>query len=484
MRVLATRLLLIAAAILLARDAGAAPLTDAEQACVDAMNDAGLAVARAQAALTDACLDPAAPGAAADVPGCVANDADGDLVGATKATFDGAVAACSELPPFGVAPTVDQGVNDAAVTHVRGLFTDAFGSSPSGAMIVDASDTKGRRCQAGVAKGMEAIVIAHVGRFGRCAERALAKGAENADALAACNASSVKGPVAKARKKLVSQARRRCKGTTTATVLGGRCAGEGTATGAARCLGTRAVCRACRIANAMDGLDTDCDLVDDGADNDSCTFLVSLSGDAIPFDKSPGGRIEGADISLVEHPDRHVTTGPDGHFVFDGLEEGSEATVVLSHPDYHAIQTGTIELGPKGIDRVTFQAVIFDIYDILAALLGVMPDDANLCQMVTTVTRVGKSIYDPGAHGEDGVTVTLDPPLAADHGPIYFNSSVLPDRALTQTSDDGGVLFIQVPPGEYTWTAHKGGAVFSRIKMKCRVGFLVNASPPKGLQRH
>jgi hypothetical protein len=61
---------------------------------------------------------------------------------------------------------------------------------------------------------------------------------------------------------------------------------------------------------------------------------------------------------------------------------------------------------------------------------------------------------------------------------------VLPDRSLTQTSDDGGVLFIQVPPGDYVWTAHKAGAVFSRIRMKCRAGYLVNASPPKGLQRH
>jgi len=66
----------------------------------------------------------------------------------------------------------------------------------------------------------------------------------------------------------------------------------------------------------------------------------------------------------------------------------------------------------------------------------------------------------------------------------YFDSSVLPDRSRVETSDDGGVLFLQVPPGEYVWTAHKAGAVFSRIKMKCRVGILVNASPPKGLQRH
>jgi hypothetical protein len=59
------------------------------------------------------------------------------------------------------------------------------------------------------------------------------------------------------------------------------------------------------------------------------------------------------------------------------------------------------------------------------------------------------------------------------------------DRALTQTSDDGGgVLFIQVPPGDYLWTAHKPGKVITRVRMKCRAPFLVNASPPWGLQTH
>ena len=90
----------------------------------------------------------------------------------------------------------------------------------------------------------------------------------------------------------------------------------------------------------------------------------------------------------------------------------------------------------------------------------------------------------PGAHGEAGAVVTLNPPLPAEHGPIYFNAQVLPDRTLTETSEDGGVLFIQVPPGEYVWTATRPDTLFSRIKSKCRVGFLVNASPPWGLQTH
>jgi len=210
--------------------------------------------------------------------------------------------------------------------------------------------------------------------------------------------------------------------------------------------------------------------------------MVSVSGDAIPFIAVPHGRIEGAEIWVLERPEMRVTTGADGHFRFDGLEVGSEVTLVLDHPDYHPIQTGTIRLGPSGAERVTFQAVTYAVYNALAQVVGVVPDETGSCQMVTTVTRVGKSIYDEGAHGEAGVTVTLEPPLPAEHGPIYFNASVLPDRSRSETSEDGGVLFVQVPPGEYVWTADKPGVAFSQVMMKCRPGVLVNASPPWGLQ--
>ncbi len=123
------------------------------------------------------------------------------------------------------------------------------------------------------------------------------------------------------------------------------------------------------------------------------------------------------------------------------------------------------------------------IYDLLASVVEVTPDEKNACQMVTTITRIGKSIYDTGAHGEDGVTVTLDPPLPAVHGPVYFDASVIPDKSLKESSPDGGVLYMQVPPGEYLWSGTKAGAELTPVKMKCRAGVLVNASPPHGIQR-
>jgi len=211
------------------------------------------------------------------------------------------------------------------------------------------------------------------------------------------------------------------------------------------------------------------------------TPTASVSGDAFAFNEGVDSRVVGGRVFVLEDPEVSTTTDATGHFVLNDLPVGSDVTLVLEHPEFIPIQTGTIELGEDGAERVTFQAVTPGIRDALAGLLMITLDPER-CQMVTTVTRVGRSLYDPGAHGEAGVTVTIDPPLPAESGPIYFDSRVLPDPTLTETSDDGGVLFVNVPPGEYTWTAHADGLAFRPVRMKCRAGMLVNASPPWGLQ--
>lgn len=222
-------------------------------------------------------------------------------------------------------------------------------------------------------------------------------------------------------------------------------------------------------------------LVACGDDDGEAARRVSLSGYAVPFHLVPDGRVEGAEVWILEHPERRVVTGADGYFAFHELRAGEEITLVMEHPDYVPIQTGTITLGPEGAERVTFQAVVPIIYNAFATTVRTQPDPTK-CQMVTTVTRIGKSIFDTGAHGEEGATVTIDPPLAPEQGPIYFNAMVVPRRELLETSEDGGVLYVNAEPGEYVWTAHKPGVEFSQIKMKCRPGVLVNASPPWGLQ--
>lgn len=206
-----------------------------------------------------------------------------------------------------------------------------------------------------------------------------------------------------------------------------------------------------------------------------------VSGDAFPFNEGFEARLEGATVSVLEDPARGTVTGADGHFAFYGFAPGDEVTLVLEHPDYHLIQTGTQDIGDADIERLTFQAVNHSTYDLLATVLGITPDD-GACQFATTVTRVGKSLYDAGAHGEAGATVTIDPPVSAEHGPVYFNSAVIPQKSLTETSDDGGVVYTNLPVGEYTVRAQKPGMTFAPVRIQCRAGVLVNASPPHGLQ--
>jgi hypothetical protein len=212
------------------------------------------------------------------------------------------------------------------------------------------------------------------------------------------------------------------------------------------------------------------------------TATTTVSGDAFDFQTGQQtGGIASAHVFVLENPALSTTTDAMGHFEIAGVPVGSDATLVMEHPDYILIQTGTNEVPAEGLTRVTFQAVTPTLRDALAIALHVTIDDTR-CQLVTTVTRIGRSVYDPGAHGEDGVVVTSDPPIAGA-SPIYFNSSVFPDPTLTQTSDDGGTLFVNVTPGEYTWTATKAGATFRQVRLNCRAGVLVNAAPPWGLQR-
>jgi hypothetical protein len=384
---------------------------------------------------------------------------------------------CGTFPPFGAPQRLAETAVAAGVLHERGLVADLFGPDLQRAVAAAGADERSTRCQRTVLRRAEDLMRARLNGYLRCARQALPSAADAA-ALAVC-VERDSAAVTRTRSLLARAVAEHCGDLPAAALLPGRC-GAQTGDALATCVAERAACRSCRLLDSTAALGVDCDLVDDGLDNQSCRIPVSISGNAIPFNGGDS-RIAGAEISILEHPERRVVTTADGAFVFDDLEEGSEATLVLSHPDYHAIQTGTIRLGPQGASRVTFQGVTHPIYAALATFLAVTPDPTR-CQIVTTVTRVGRSLYDPGAHGEEGAVVDLQGATPGE-GPVYFNSSVLPDRTLLETSDDGGVLFVNAPIGEYRWTATKPLAAFSSLTMKCRPDVLVNASPPWGLQR-
>ena len=119
----------------------------------------------------------------------------------------------------------------------------------------------------------------------------------------------------------------------------------------------------------------------------------------------------------------------------------------------------------------------------LAALSEVIPDPAKGHIASTVTTRDPALFEDLSFIGEAGCTVTIEPPLPAWHGPVYFTEQTLPNRDLTETTKDGGILYVNVPPGEYTVTAHKDGLEFRKIRMKVVAGCVTNAPPPHGLRK-
>jgi hypothetical protein len=212
---------------------------------------------------------------------------------------------------------------------------------------------------------------------------------------------------------------------------------------------------------------------------------VAVSGHAMQFSQG-GGRLEGAEVTILEFPSLSVTTDVDGAFRFPALPVGAQVSLILSYPNYPAIQTGTITLGAEDVERVTFQAPDKYMYGLMARMSQIQPRP-DLCQIATTVTRRGLSMYDSGtSHGEPDATVSISPTPAEATGPIYFNlvnhNTIYPDLELTHTSLDGGALYLNVDPGEYTLRAEKPDTTFTEVVLRCRPGMLVNASPPWGLQ--
>lgn len=212
-----------------------------------------------------------------------------------------------------------------------------------------------------------------------------------------------------------------------------------------------------------------------------------VSGRAYFFDMPTFGQVEAQDdvqgglVYVLEAPEIQASVSPDDDYAFrlEGLPEGADVTIALTQPDHYPSLTTTFHLDGADVEDVTFQSVSWTIADLLAGVVGQDAHDETRCQMVATVTAPNPDgVYAPG---EPDATVTVEPPIHPDLGPVYFNTMVLPDRRLSATTTDGGVITAGVEPGDYVWTGHKDGVTFSTLHMKCVAGWLTNASPPWGM---
>jgi hypothetical protein len=241
---------------------------------------------------------------------------------------------------------------------------------------------------------------------------------------------------------------------------------------------------------------------------------VSVSGIAWGFTlPGQGGYdlIAGATISVLEIPELSTTSDSEGKFTVEGVPVGSQATFVLEHSRYPLAYTKTHTIPETDIVDLTFQVPNNGLYIVIETGLEITSDPEK-CQMVSTFTRVGRTIGDAGHHGQAGSILAIDAPdgAAVEEGPIYFGDNVVPDRARTYASLDGGVLIVNADPGDYTLSAscvsdpdqmaafvaeyppetypdedlrcQTEDVQFESVLMKCRPGVFLNASPSYGLQ--
>lgn len=213
--------------------------------------------------------------------------------------------------------------------------------------------------------------------------------------------------------------------------------------------------------------------------------LASVNGKAFIFGPNPKNLpIQGATVAVAEAPEYSTTVAADGTFSLQ-VPSGAPVSFSLTQPEFHPNQSAAIDIGPDGIAMLGFQAPTSETFTVLGNVSNVTPDPER-CQISTTISRLGTEPFGGDALGVEGAVATLSPSIDASSGPIYFaylgGGVIIPNRDLTEASIDGGVIFANVPVGEYTLTATKEGHRFSKVKIRCRAGVLVNAAPPNGIQ--
>lgn len=214
---------------------------------------------------------------------------------------------------------------------------------------------------------------------------------------------------------------------------------------------------------------------------------VTMSGTAYEFNKVRT-MLAGATIHVLEDPTLTTTVAEDGTYALE-VPDGAEVTPYITKEGYGTIHLQTFTTDGQDLGNVNFQTPTVGTMGLLALVLGLETDEAGYpeqCAVVSTVStkQVRGVSYENfitwGAHGVAGVTASISPEAGTR---TYFNEHVIPDKTVTETSEDGGVVWTGLPPGEYTLSAEGAGSDWPDVHVSCADGRIVNANPPWGLNQ-
>lgn len=201
--------------------------------------------------------------------------------------------------------------------------------------------------------------------------------------------------------------------------------------------------------------------------------------------------LPGAVIRIDEYPELSAPVAADGSYDIEVPDDALVTPYIVPPAGYRAIYLQTFHTSGKDLEAVHFQVVPEPIYTAFAALLNVPVDENGIikqCVIVSTFSILEArqaTEFDPGfkdvyPHGLPGSTATIDPRPDGVRGAIYFSAKIVPDPNETASSVDGGVLWLDVPPGYYRMVPEHPTERLAPFLAHCENGRLVNANPPWG----
>jgi hypothetical protein len=212
---------------------------------------------------------------------------------------------------------------------------------------------------------------------------------------------------------------------------------------------------------------------------------VKLRGTAYEFNNVEV-RLAGATIRIAERPNLRATTRDNGTYALT-VPDRARVTPYIEAEGYRSIHLQTFRTRGETLREVNFQTPTEAVANALAALLDVPTDESGAprdCVIVSTFsTRNVRGVSfgaftGYGAHGVAGATAHASPALPQ---PVYFNEHVIPDRSQELSSEDGGVIWTEVPAGVYRISASHPSTEFASFRATCAPGRIVNANPSWGL---
>jgi len=182
------------------------------------------------------------------------------------------------------------------------------------------------------------------------------------------------------------------------------------------------------------------------------TQVAAISGFAQPAGSSEN--IPGVEVIVLETGQTVAYTDSSGNYSFE-YPVGQSMTLMFRKNGYKTSQTGTFTVPPEGFsglhNNITYQAIGHKLYELMKYAVEITSLElikSDACQLITTVTAYGKTLYDD-PQGEPGATLSVqDQSGKTHHGKTcyfgIFRGKTLPVCFNQKTSEDGGVFVLNL----------------------------------------